>query len=115
MRTVAASLVVAIVAIGASTSLGAGQEALTGVIRVEGRPAKDVVVWIEGGDAVPAGARKVVLDQRNLEFVPRLLAVPVGTSVEMPNSDRVFHNVFSYHNGKRFDLGLYPAGTRRRS
>ena len=72
-----------------------------------------MVVWIEGGDAAPAGARKVVLDQRNLEFVPRLLVVPVGTSVEMPNSDRVFHNVFSYHNGKRFDLGLYPAGTRK--
>ena len=37
----------------------------------------------------------------------------MGTTVEMPNSDRVFHNVFSYHNGKRFDLGLYPAGTRK--
>ena len=113
MRTVAASLVVAIVAIGASTPLGAGQDSLTGVVLVQGRPAKDVVVWIEGGDAMPAAARKVVLDQRNLEFVPRLLVVPVGTSVEMPNSDRVFHNVFSYHNGKRFDLGLYPAGTRK--
>ena len=31
----------------------------------------------------------------------------------MPNSDRVFHNVFSFHDGKRFDLGLYPVGTRQ--
>ena len=43
--------------------------------------------------------------------MPHVLAVPVGTTVEMPNSDRVFHNVFSYHDGKRFDLGLYPVGT----
>ena len=64
-----------------------------------------------GGGA--GGARRVVLDQRNMAFIPRLLVVPVGTTVEMPNSDRVFHNVFSYHNGKRFDLGLYPAGTRK--
>jgi plastocyanin len=59
----------------------------------------------------PAPPGTVVLDQRNLEFVPRVLAVPAGTRVRMPNSDRVFHNVFSFHHGKRFDLGLYPAGT----
>jgi len=35
----------------------------------------------------------------------------VGTVVDFPNNDRVFHNVFSFHDGKRFDLGLYPVGT----
>ncbi len=54
-----------------------------------------------------------MLDQRNLQFSPRVLAVSVGTQVEMPNSDRVFHNVFSFHDGKRFDLGLYPVGTAK--
>jgi plastocyanin len=81
---------------------------------VGGRTMKDVVVWLDGAAATPAAPLEgVVLDQRNMAFTPRLLVVPVGTTVAMPNSDRVFHNVFSYHNGKRFDLGLYPAGTRK--
>ena len=48
---------------------------------------------------------------------PGVCAAPAGRAgrdaVEMPNSDRVFHNVFSFHDGKRFDLGLYPVGTAR--
>jgi hypothetical protein len=52
----------------------------------------------------------VVLDQRNLTFIPHVLAVRAGTTVEFPNNDRVFHNVFSFRDGKQFDLGLYPVG-----
>jgi hypothetical protein len=43
-------------------------------------------------------------------FMPHLLVVPVGSVVSFPNADPFFHNVFSYFNGKRFDLGLYEAG-----
>jgi hypothetical protein len=49
-----------------------------------------------------------------MQFVPRVLAVPVGSTVELPNNDRVFHNVFSFTNGKPFDLGLYPTGASKR-
>ena len=92
----------------------AADDVLQGVVRVKGRPQKDVVVWLESGLPVPAtDRRKIVLDQRNLQFSPRVLAISVGTQVEMPNSDRVFHNVFSFHDGKRFDLGLYPVGTAK--
>jgi plastocyanin len=92
----------------------AADDVLQGVVRVKGRPQKDVVVWLESGMPVPAtDRRKIVLDQRNLQFSPRVLAISVGTQVEMPNSDRVFHNVFSFHDGKRFDLGLYPVGTAK--
>ena len=38
----------------------------------------------------------------------------VGTTVDFPNNDRVFHNVFSFRDGKRFDLGMYPIGALRR-
>lgn len=93
--------------------VAAEPRALHGVVRVNGRPARDVVVWLDDARPIVPPPTPAVLDQRNLEFLPRLLVVPVGTTVEMPNSDRVFHNVFSFHNGKRFDLGLYPAGTRR--
>lgn len=84
-----------------------------GLVRVDGRPRKDVVVWLEGPAATAKAPARTILDQRNLEFSPRVLAVGVGTRVEMPNNDRVFHNVFSFKDGKRFDLGLYPVGTTR--
>lgn len=51
--------------------------------------------------------------QRNKVFEPHLLVVPVGSVVEFPNLDPFFHNVFSLFDGKRFDLGLYEAGTTR--
>ena len=45
--------------------------------------------------------------QKNLAFVPSLLAVQVGTRVEFPNLDDTYHNIFSYSPAKRFDLGRY--------
>jgi hypothetical protein len=54
-----------------------------------------------------------VLRQKNKMFEPHLLVVTKGSTVEFPNSDPWFHNVFSLFNGKRFDLGLYEAGTSR--
>jgi hypothetical protein len=53
------------------------------------------------------------LDQRNLSFSPHVLAVRVGAWVDFPNNDRVFHNVFSFRDGKKFDLGLYPVGVQK--
>jgi plastocyanin len=76
-----------------------------------GKPVQDAVVWLDvPGAAARAREGKIVLDQRNLSFAPRVLAVQVGTKIEFPNNDRVFHNVFSFRDGKRFDLGLYPVG-----
>jgi plastocyanin len=60
----------------------------------------------------PAPGR-AVLDQRNEAFVPYVLAVTVGSTVEFPNSDRVYHNVFSLSKPRRFDLGRYPKGQSR--
>jgi plastocyanin len=96
------------------SSVRAAQDDLTGIVLVNGRPQKDVVVWLEGGTGPsPAAPKKNVLDQRHLQFKPHVLAVGIGAQVDMPNSDRVFHNVFSFYNGKRFDLGLYPVGTAK--
>lgn len=53
---------------------------------------------------------RAVMDQRNESFVPRVLAVMVGTVVDFPNSDLTYHNVFSLSRAKRFDLGRYAAG-----
>jgi plastocyanin len=48
------------------------------------------------------------LDQTNLQFHPQVLPILVGTTVDFPNRDSLFHNVFSYSQPKEFDLGRYP-------
>jgi plastocyanin len=84
---------------------------LRGTVSAGGRPEPDAVVWLDAPDADgPRSDTPVVLDQRSLSFFPRVLAVRAGTTVDLPNNDRVFHNVFSFHDGKRFDLGVYPVG-----
>jgi plastocyanin len=53
------------------------------------------------------------LTQKNRTFIPHLQVVPVGSVVQFPNADPFFHNVFSLFDGKRFDLGLYEAGSSK--
>ncbi len=71
------------------------------------------VVYLE---SAPRGAfeqtepGRAVLDQRNETFVPHLLAITTGTVVDFPNSDRIYHNVFSLSRVARFDLGRYAVG-----
>jgi plastocyanin len=50
------------------------------------------------------------MDQRNERFVPHVLAIVAGTTVDFPNSDPTYHNVFSFSKTRRFDLGRYAAG-----
>jgi len=101
-----------------TTSATVGSFELTGTVHAGGRPKGDAIVWLEPASgqvaAQPGKAKKVVLDQRTSTFFPHVLAVQVGTTVDLPNNDRVFHNVFSFHDVKKFDLGLYPVGTIRR-
>jgi plastocyanin len=63
--------------------------------------------------ANPAAAKTPELVQRNKSFEPHILVVPVGSLIRFPNKDPFFHNIFSMYDGKRFDLGLYEAGTSR--
>jgi plastocyanin len=87
---------------------------LSGTVQVTGRPADHAVVWLEATGAPATPSQKVVLDQRNLAFVPHVMVVRVGTTVDFPNNDKVFHNVFSFRDGKKFDLGMYPKGSAKR-
>lgn len=66
------------------------------------------VVYLEGKFPRPSEPPVAQMSQRDLAFVPALLAVQTGTRVEFPNEDDTFHNVFSYSKPKRFDLGRYP-------
>jgi plastocyanin len=62
----------------------------------------------------PAPDRVVLMDQKSLRFVPHVLPIQVGTTVEFANSDPLAHNVFSISGPKLFNLGLYGRGTSRR-
>ncbi|HEY4361489.1 MAG TPA: hypothetical protein VGN17_10980 [Bryobacteraceae bacterium] len=74
-----------------------------------------VVVWLEplGAKAALPPAGHARMEQRNKTFTPHILAIPVGTTVDFPNFDPIFHNAFSNYDGKPFDLGLYPPHTSK--
>jgi plastocyanin len=67
-------------------------------------------------DTAPRGAfelregTRAVMDQRDETFVPHVLAIAAGTTVDFKNNDRTYHNVFSFTKGSRFDLGRYGRG-----
>ncbi|HWZ42222.1 MAG TPA: hypothetical protein VNW97_02040 [Candidatus Saccharimonadales bacterium] len=106
---------------------------VSGVVAITGRQTRHkragnagVVVWLTpagaaaapepaatGTSATPAEKGRFTLLQKNKTFEPHILVVPIGSEVDFPNRDPIFHNVFSLFEGKRFDLGLYEAGTKR--
>lgn len=86
---------------------------LYGTEVVAGRKDADptlAVVWLEGVAAVKIEPRTAAIRQEGLEFRPRAVAVTVGSKVDFPNEDDLFHNVFSYAKGSRIELGSYPKG-----
>ena len=75
-----------------------------------GRAVADAVVVavpVDGVKTLPERASTSVVDQVDKEFVPKVLAVRVGTSVTFPNHDNVRHHVYSFSPAKRFELPLY--------
>ncbi|MBS1816526.1 MAG: hypothetical protein JSU08_01210 [Acidobacteria bacterium] len=112
---------IALVALACACS-GAGLAAqdrstVRGTITVSGqRDLSGVAVWLQPLDRrtpAPAPSSRYTITQQNKRFAPHLLIVPTGSTVDFPNLDPFFHNVFSLFDGRRFDLGLYEAGGTR--
>ena len=84
---------------------------------MERHTALSAVLWLQPLEPNPDLAfvptQHYTLLQKNRMFRPHLLVIPVGSVVEFPNHDPFFHNVFSLFDGKRFDLGLYEAGSTK--
>jgi plastocyanin len=75
-----------------------------------------VIILEPGKDAIKTPSKPPVteiLNQQGARFEPDFIVVPVGSTVEFPNSDPIFHNVFSLSKTRPFDLGYYPQGQRR--
>jgi hemoglobin len=90
---------------------------LAGEVRFAGpAPAENIaVVTLEPADGRfrRRPPRTRVIEQRNREFAPRVLAAPVGSTVGFPNFDGIYHNVFSRSESHPFDLGIYRGGVSR--
>ncbi|HSK04412.1 MAG TPA: hypothetical protein VK932_24325 [Kofleriaceae bacterium] len=89
---------------------------VTGTLEIDGKAGSGFgLITLEpaSGRWKPRAPKRVVVEQRGREFLPNLVAVPVGSTVSFPNFDSVFHNVFSTSPLAPFDLGLYKAGEAR--
>jgi len=83
------------------------------ILEKDGKPAPDIgsaVVYLEGGTAGAAAPGTFEIATSEKEFVPRVVVVPVGSTVNFPNHDPFDHNVFSVSEGNPFDLGKYGRG-----
>jgi len=79
----------------------------------ESSEMSNVVIYLEGGvleGSRSAGSRTPVLDQRDAEFIPHVLPIVKGTSVQIVNRDKTYHNVFSLSGAKKFNIGRRPTG-----
>jgi plastocyanin len=70
------------------------------------------VVYLEGASPKSDPLPRKRVTQKEMNFIPTLLPVQVGTTVEFPNEDDTYHNIFSYSPAKRFDLGRYRPDER---
>lgn len=89
---------------------------LSGYVTIDGKPIDGlgmVMLWPEKGKAKRRTPKQRIVEQRDKTFLPRVLAVPPGSTVAFPNFDGVFHNVFSISAPKKFDIGLYKDGDTR--
>jgi hemoglobin len=89
---------------------------LKGTMTVDGKPLDGVgtvMLYPVNGGGKKRTPKVRVVEQREKQFSPRLLAVPPGSTVQFPNFDGIYHNIFSLSSTKRFDAGLYKDGDTR--
>jgi len=83
--------------------------------KVDYKELRDFVVYVDqplGEKPVPPAKPLQVVVQKDATFTPHVLPVVVGTTVEWPNKDEIYHNAFSFSDAKPFDLGLYKEQTK---
>jgi plastocyanin len=126
-RAIVPSLLILCVSAAAQTNdlIGDPAQAVKGEVRLihadssaTVQDSSRVVVWLVPLDTVrpirfDAQRQNYRMAQHDKTFEPNLLVVPLGSVVDFPNLDPWFHSVFSLYRGKRFDLGLYEAGSQK--
>lgn len=87
---------------------------LSGTVKVfRARNSGDVVVYLEGKilkKEYPLPKKHGAIDQKNLVFIPRVLPLLIGATVDFLNTDEVQHNIFSPGKAEKFNLGTWGRG-----
>lgn len=89
---------------------------LQGALVVDGKAPTGlgvVMLWPMKGAVKKRTPKLRIVEQRDKTFAPHVIAVPVGSTVQFPNFDSIFHNVFSISRQKPFDLGMYKNSEMR--
>ncbi len=91
------------------TAVGQAATVSLEVRGIDGRPLTGAVVTVDSARAVPVvpPTRGYQIEQRDIQFQPNILIVPVGATVAFPNRDKVRHHVYSFSKPKKIDLKLY--------
>jgi plastocyanin len=103
------AVIFAVAALGARAHAASGSTLVVTVQQQDGKPFPGAVVTVRSmdGAAKPAAPVRAIMDQVNRAFTPDLLVIPVGSTVEFPNSDTTRHEVYSFSPAHRFQLPLY--------
>jgi plastocyanin len=85
------------------------------VLQQDGKPLRGAVVTVHviAASAAAPAPIKAVMDQLDLAFVPDLMVIPAGSTVNFTNSDKVSHEVYSFSAAHSFKLGLYRGNGHR--
>jgi len=90
---------------------------LSGSVKIGGKVGEGtyalVMLTPSSGTYAKRKAKQRVIEQRDRQFAPRFMAIPLGSTVSFPNFDPIYHNVFSLSAARRFDLGIYKNGETR--
>jgi plastocyanin len=117
MRTAVIFIALAVLAGDARSKPSSGTVKGAVIVTANGKPKADkkgVVIYLENVPGTPPKPKNnAVIKQREKQFDPPLTIVVKGTTVDFPNEDKIFHNVFSVSRPARFDLGLYKSGTAK--
>jgi plastocyanin len=120
LRLLVVAAILSALGVAASFAFASGGVELKGrvVVTKDGEPKRDhssVVVYLRGVPNSLPDTSKLVhrVYQRNKQFTPAVSVALVGSTVEFPNEDNIFHNVFSLSKPLRFDLGLYKSGASK--
>jgi plastocyanin len=87
---------------------------VTGSVTIKKSDKKGAVIYLEDVPGTPTIPKNhATIRQREKQFEPPLTVVVKGTTIDFPNEDKIFHNVFSVSRPARFDLGLYKSGSAK--
>ncbi|CAN5911003.1 hypothetical protein BH11MYX3_BH11MYX3_14930 [soil metagenome] len=118
MKNLPLYVLLVVMSIGTNASSKARTGEVKGSIAVKAggsakKDRKGVLVYLENVPGTPPKLPNATIKQREKQFDPPLTIVVKGTTVDFPNEDKIFHNVFSVSRPARFDLGLYKSGSMK--